>query len=370
MRILHVIDHLGLGGAQTALAALVQAWPCDEDTIETIGLGRQCELASAIGESTSGEVSMLDYRRWDVRAMGRLQKRIRQGGRYDIVHAHLCKSCCATLWLKPSIRTSLVLHLHCDPRSDFRVFRWALRRWLPRADAVVAVSRHTAQAARHFGVPAAKLHTIYNPTAVDMAGSDAGVSAGRCLRRDLNIPPDAFLLGFVGRLSREKGVSYLIQAVQRLKQRGCNVFSVVVGDGPLASELRAETRQRDVEDRVRFAGYQSAVASWVRASDALVLPSLSEGLPMVLAEAMALGTPAIATRVGGIPEIIRHGETGWLIPARSPDALCDTICQMMDAPQLRRGVAENARRLAEDTFSGDRIGARVREVYRGALEGV
>jgi glycosyltransferase involved in cell wall biosynthesis len=366
MRILHVIDHLGLGGAQTALAALVQAWPGEEDTIDVLGLGRRRELAVAINTS----VATLDCARWDVRAVGRLRKRIQQE-HYDIVHAHLCKSCCATLWLKPSIHSALILHLHCDPAADFRVFRWALRRWLDRADAVVAVSRHTAQAARRFGVAADKLHTIYNPVAsVITSDSNSGASAGDRIRRELGLPADVFLLGFVGRLSQEKGVTYLLQSVQSLKQRGRNVAAVIVGDGPLAAELHAETQRLGVDEHVRFVGFQPAVGVWLQGVDALVLPSLSEGLPMVLAEAMMLGTPAMATGVGGIPEIIRDGETGWLIPSRFPAALCDVVSRLMDAPETRMRVADNARRLAEDAFSGDRIAARVRGLYRCALEGV
>jgi len=131
----------------------------------------------------------------------------------------------------------------------------------------------------------------------------------------------------VGRLCKEKGQTLLIEAVARLTARGIPIQLVLAGDGPLRGTIEALITNHNLEQVVRLTGWISgdAVRSEILAARALVLPSFAEGLPVVLMEALALRRPVITTYVAGIPELINHGENGWLIPAGSVEDLADSL---------------------------------------------
>ena len=135
--------------------------------------------------------------------------------------------------------------------------------------------------------------------------------------------PDVARLVCIGRLSPEKGQLLLVDALASLRDRGIEANIVLVGDGPMREEIDRRVRRLGVEGQLRCVGWQSSaeVRRWIGTSRAVVLPSFSEGIPVVLMEAMALGRPVIATEVGGIPELVRSGENGWLVPAGSVDEL-------------------------------------------------
>jgi colanic acid/amylovoran biosynthesis glycosyltransferase len=139
--------------------------------------------------------------------------------------------------------------------------------------------------------------------------------------------PDCPRLVSIGRLSPEKGQILLVHAAARLRDLGVAAEIVLVGDGPSRSAIEATARQLGVEDRVHLAGWQGSedVRRLISRSRALVLPSFAEGIPVVLMEAMALRRPVIATYVGGVPELVRPGENGWLVPAGSVEGLVSAM---------------------------------------------
>lgn len=168
---------------------------------------------------------------------------------------------------------------------------------------------------------------------------------------------DRFLkLISVGRLSPEKGQAGLLDVVAMLRDRGVSLSLTLVGDGPEADALHARTRALGITALVHFVGRQderTTLAS-IAAADVLVLPSFMEGLPVVLMEAMALGVPVVATRVAGIPELVRDGESGLLFDPADWTALADAITRLaVDAP-LRQSLAVNGRRRIEQDFAIER----------------
>jgi glycosyltransferase involved in cell wall biosynthesis len=162
----------------------------------------------------------------------------------------------------------------------------------------------------------------------------------------------------VARFGPEKGLPVLLDALGALKSEGRAFELVLVGDGPLRGALGSQARALGIEGSVRFAGWKSNadVQSEVRASRALVLPSFSEGLPIVILEALALGRPVVATAVGGVPEIALPGRTGWLVPPGSVDALAGALREVLDA---------DSRHLSE---LGQNGAALVREKHDAAVE--
>lgn len=156
----------------------------------------------------------------------------------------------------------------------------------------------------------------------------------RILERPREQVPSARRLVCVARLRSEKGHVPLLQAAAQLRRDGAEFELVLVGDGPMRAELEELAEKMEVREQVRFAGWrdEAGVIREIVASRALVLPSFSEGLPVVLMEAMALGRPCIATQITGVPELVQPGVSGWLVPAGSSDALASAMAEALDAP--------------------------------------
>jgi glycosyltransferase involved in cell wall biosynthesis len=146
--------------------------------------------------------------------------------------------------------------------------------------------------------------------------------------------PDVRRLVCVGRLCEQKGHGILVEAAARLADEGVSFELILVGDGPLRSQIEAHARDRGLNDQVRITGWKSGfeVTQELLAARALVLPSFAEGLPVVLMEALALQRPVISTYVAGIPELVTPGVCGWLVPAGSVTALCEAIRSALHTP--------------------------------------
>lgn len=149
--------------------------------------------------------------------------------------------------------------------------------------------------------------------------------------------PDAPRLVCVGRFAEQKGLPVLVEAAGLLKERGVDFELTLVGGGPLQQEIEAMVDRLGLRDRVRLAGWRSnaEVRDFILDSRALVLPSFAEGLPVVLMEGLALGRPVVSTWVAGIPELVRPGENGWLVPPSSAEALADALAEVLAAPIAR-----------------------------------
>jgi glycosyltransferase involved in cell wall biosynthesis len=176
----------------------------------------------------------------------------------------------------------------------------------------------------------------------------------------------------VGRLARDKGFAYLLRAVRALADRGSAVELEVVGDGPERPELERLTRTLGIENAVTFRGWLQFddVRAAMSAATVLVHPSdgLGDGLPNVLREAMALGTPVIASHIAGIPEALDNGRCGILVPPRDVAALADAITGLLADPALRAELAVRARRRTEALFDMSRNGARLAALLQSTAQ--
>jgi glycosyltransferase involved in cell wall biosynthesis len=177
-------------------------------------------------------------------------------------------------------------------------------------------------------------------------------------------------VAFVGRLLADKGIHALIRAQRLLRQRGSNVELLIAGtpDPANPASLTAEEAAAlNREPGVTWLGHVDDIAAlWARAHIA-ALPSRREGLPMTLLEAAACGRPLVATDVPGCREIVRHGETGLLVPADDAAALADAIDKLARSPELRARYGTAARKLAVDRFSAAAIGRQTVDLYRSLM---
>ena len=170
---------------------------------------------------------------------------------------------------------------------------------------------------------------------------------------------------FVGRLRHAKGLDVLLHALAGLPVAGYQLR--IVGDGELRKSLENLAVTLGVRDKIVFLGFRSDVTALMSSADCLVLPSRWEGMPNVVLEAMAIGLPVVATRVGGIPEVIEHGLTGWLVPPEDPLALAAALATALADRRRARCIAESARQRVARDYSIEAMSERTLEVYTQVL---
>ena len=229
-------------------------------------------------------------------------------------------------------------------------------------DRIVVVSQRMAEGHERSGYPAEKVIAIPNGVHLER------VRPARMreeVRLELGIGPAVPLIGTVGRLSPVKGHAHFLEAARLILQREPRARFLVVGDGPLRDQLERTARALGIGDACAFVGARPDVYDLVAAMDVFVLSSLGEGIPMALLEAMALGTPVVATAVGGVPEVVAHRATGLLVASGDEPGLAEACLELARDPGKARTLAARARRAAEQSFSHERNGAALCEVYRG-----
>jgi len=245
--------------------------------------------------------------------------------------------------------------------ESIKWLRTALLRYLyPRADALVAVSEGVAaDLSRALNLPRQKITTIYNPV----------VEPSLSVRKDEPVDhpwfahdrPFPVVLG-CGRLTKQKGFIYLIQAMARLQDK-VPVRLVILGKGEQEAALKQLARDLDIQDKVAFIGFQSNPYKFIARADVFVLSSLWEGLPTVLIEAMACGTPVVSTDCPfGPSEIITHEINGLLVPPADAEALAAAILRVLEDKELAQRLIRNGRVRAQD-FRVEKIMEQYEELF-------
>jgi glycosyltransferase involved in cell wall biosynthesis len=228
---------------------------------------------------------------------------------------------------------------------------------------VVGVSEHTTDNLhRYEWIPRRKLVTI--PNGVDGGFVSTGIDRPS-VRLGLGVPDDAEVLLFAARLEEQKGGTFLLQALAHLAPTRPRLHLVLAGEGSLADELASEAVALGISDRVHFLGVRLDVPQLLRAVELFVLPSVWEGLPMVILEALAAGCPVVATDVGGISSAIRDGVTGALVSPRDVSGLADAIGRTLDSPEDRERFAREGRALFSAVFSAEAMTRRYEALYVG-----
>lgn len=215
----------------------------------------------------------------------------------------------------------------------------------------------------HFGAPTDRTHRIYN-------GLDLSAFP---YHPPINRPSHVVA---VGRLVEKKGFPFLIEAIGLLRDRGIDCRCTLVGDGPMRPLLQKQIEDLKLTDRVQLAGVRplTEVSAFLKGAAVLVAPSIiseggdRDGLPTILVEGMALGTPCISTQVVGIPELIRDHETGLCVPPNDAKALADAIAEMLGNPTMARLLADNARALIESEYDVHRNTARLRDLFARSIQ--
>jgi glycosyltransferase involved in cell wall biosynthesis len=306
----------------------------------------------------------------------RLARLIRRE-RPDILHTHTAKAGTVgrvAALLAGRRRPPIVVHTfhghvlrgYFGPLKS-RVFR-LLERWLAsHSTALIAVSPQVRDDLVALGV-APRNRFVVIRLGIELEQRVAGTENGRAeSRRYLGIPPERFAVGWIGRMTAVKRTDDILVAFKRLRDEGVDAVLCLVGDGPDRVDLERRAQELAVVRDTLFLGYQENVAPFYSAFDALVLPSSNEGTPVSAIEALAAGRPVVATRVGGVPDVVQEGEDGFLVEPGDTDGLAARLAQLARDPALRERMGRAGRERVLPRYAVDRLVDDVDRLYRSLL---
>ena len=351
LRVLLLTDELEVGGTQRQIVHLARGMDRSRFA-PTVGFFRNRSFLAGQLEAAEVPVAQIEKtRRIEPRFVRDLVRFVR-AGRFDVMH---CFAFSAELWgavahaclaspTRPALITSVRNKYDWYSGTQWRVKRWATL----RSQRVIANSRAGGEyACSRMGLSADAIEVVYNGVAETPAPPPRA-------------PGPVLEMLFVGRLVEQKNVPVLMRAMRRLAAAKAPVRLRIAGDGPLRGELEAMRVAYGLEGSVEMLGEREDVAQLMAAADAVVLPSLREGLSNVILEAMMAGRPVVASNVGGNPELVEHGVTGSLFTSDDDAVLADAIGTLAANPRTRERMGRTARTRAVDRYS---IGAMV-----GAME--
>jgi len=354
--VLHTESSLGWGGQERRILR------------ELLGLSREsfrpllaCQPESRIGREARTQAIPVEAVKmrgnFDPLAVGRFW-RIIQGYSVDVVHTHSsADSWMASAAAKLSPRRPKVVrtrHLN----ADFNVRQV----YTLMADRVVTVGGATRQyMIREKGIPAD--HVITIPTGVDLTVFDPSRVRGN-LRGELGIPPGAPVFGTVSVFRRLKGHQYLLEAAGEILRAVPEARILLAGEGPQEMNIRNKVEELGIGKAVLLPGFREDIPRVLNTMDVFVFPSLQEALGTAILEALAMRRAVVASRVGGIPEIIQEGQTGFLVDPENPAAIAGRVIPLLQNAELRRQVGERGRRFVEEHYDNRLMVRRLEALYR------
>jgi glycosyltransferase involved in cell wall biosynthesis len=243
-----------------------------------------------------------------------------------------------------------------------------LERWLARrTDALIAVSPQVRDDLVALGVAPAEKFAVVR-LGIELARRVSPNGSREDVRRLLGVPGERFLVGWVGRMTGVKRTDDILLGLKGLRERGVDASLCLVGDGPDREHVERRAHELGLARHCLYLGYQDDVAGWYAAFDAFVLPSANEGTPVSAIEALAAGRPVVASRVGGVPDVVRDGEDGFLVEPGDVDGLAERLGRLAADPALRDRMGAAGRDRVLGRYAVDRLIDDVDRLYRSLLE--
>ncbi|MEW6077769.1 MAG: glycosyltransferase family 4 protein [Thermodesulfobacteriota bacterium] len=386
--VMHIITRMDMGGsAQNTLLTCLGLDRKRYRVILVTGLSRESRMTPA--ETESVESGLEKARRqgveiirlpalvrsvhplYDVDAMLQLWRIIRRE-KPDIVHTHTSKAGILGRWAAWLARTPVIVH---TPHGHVfyghfaalfsKLFLLTERLTAPITHHLVALTRGERDdylSLRLFADD--RMRIIHSGVDIDAFLAAPGDDPG--IRRELGIPERAAVVGTVGWLQSVKNPAGLLEAMIPLLRSRPDLYLVFVGKGDLESDLKQKAAEAGVDVKVVLAGWRRDIPAVMRAFDVFVLPSLNEGMGRVVVEAMASGRPVVASNVGGIPDMVRNGDNGFLVDPRDPGALRAAIVKLLDSHALRVALGEKGRETAL-RFSLAVMISKINALYESAM---
>jgi glycosyltransferase involved in cell wall biosynthesis len=351
LNVLQVCDHLGWEGSRMHGVKRLFSWmiPRFDQTRYNVALVslRKKDLSEETLESMGIDITYLHKSKFDPATLTALLKVIDRQ-QTDILHLH---GYGATTfgrlagWMR-GIPT--ILHEHANltgtPASPTWVTRVADRVLAPATDISIAVSKSTADfVVTERQMPADRVKVVYLGVPLEEFSRPRDADEIAAARRELGAAPDECVVGTVTRLHDSKGNVYLVDAARTVLAARPKTRFYLFGEGPLRPALEARAQALDLGDRFVFGGFTRDVARTVSAFDVEVFPSLWEGTPLTVFEALAMGKPIVATDADGLVDVLTHQKDALIVPKRNADALAAAIVSLIDEPELRADLSARAR---------------------------
>ena len=357
IKVMHVLSDMKIGGAGSWLLNLLGA--IDKEKFEIKVVLPQGSMLTDKIKNLGFEVISVDGikdKSYDSRAVNLLYY-IFRAEKPDIVHTHASLS--ARLAAKRA-GAGIINTKHCIDGRTTGIRRFAGALINDRySDGIIAVSEAVKRNIAENGVPDDKISVIYggiNPVKVlddkekSLAREKWGIG-------------EEVVVGIVARLTEGKGHKYFIDAAEIISRDNDNVKFFIAGIGPKEEELKELIKQKGLTDKVVFTGFVDEIYEVFNIIDINVISSLSEALCLSLIEGMSVGKPSVAADTGGIPEVIKNGYNGFLVPAGDAEGLADAILKLIHDPGLRKAMGDRGREIMEKSFTADIMAEKIEELY-------
>jgi len=364
LNIVHICDHLGwegsrMHGVKRLFAWMIPRFDAARFNVSLISL-RQKDLSADTLEEFGIDVTYMARHKFDPATFTALLKVLRDK-KADLVHLHGYGATTFGRLCAWRMGIPAILHEHAN-HTDTPWFQKVADKILaPHTDLAIAVSESTAEfTTRARLMPAERTKVVYLGAPLDEFARPRSTAEIAAARQALGITPETIALGTITRLMPAKGNRYLIEAAPAVLARHPHARFFIVGEGELQPELEAQATALGLGDRLVFAGFTRDVAAALSAFDVVVFPSLWEGTPLTMFEALAMGKPIVATDADGLLDVLTDGRDALVVPKADAGRLAEAICRLVEQPELA------ARLGAESRTTGARydIAAFVRKMER------
>lgn len=345
--------------------------------------GFEVEAACPVNSSIYNELADLGIKTHSIDIVGRISpkedlicinqlKRIISGGKYDLLHFHGAKAGMVgriAAVLADCRSTVLTVHNFIVyqevPWIKKLIFRYGERALSRATSRIITVSSALKDdLVRNYKIPEAKIIPIYNGIDIERY---LKIQNKKEIKIRYGLNPDMPVIGTIARMAPQKGLEYLVKAAPLIcKERDVRIL--IAGDGPEMSYLQDLSSSLDINDQVVFTGYIDNIPEFLSCLDIFVVPSIAEGLSITTIEAMTAGLPVIASNTGGLPELVRHGETGLLVEPRNPQGIADAVEKLLNDPRKSEMMGRSGRNAAAIQFSSKTMIKRTCEVYGEILK--
>ncbi|MBA3295639.1 MAG: glycosyltransferase family 4 protein [Acidobacteria bacterium] len=347
LNVLQVCDHLGwegsrMHGVKRLFAWMIPRFDPERYNVSLVSL-RKKDLSEETLESSGVDITYLHKSKFDPATLTALLKVIDRK-KIDILHLHGYGATTFGRMAGAMRRLPAILHEHANLTNTPWYQKIADAVLEPYTDIAIAVSNSTAEfLIRARQLPLDKVKTVYLGVPLEEFSRQRSPEHVAATRRELGIAPADFAVGSVTRLHDSKGNSHLIDAAALVLEARPHAKFFVVGEGPLLGGLEAQAHALGLGDRFVFHGFAKDVAAVVSAFDLSVFPSLWEGTPLTVFEALAMGKPIVATDADGLLDVLTHDRDALIVPKRNAEALAGAIVRVMDDDPLRARLGADAR---------------------------
>ena len=354
IRIFYIITELDIGGAESMLFELVQRIDRNK-FIPEVGCLKGEGIVGKKLEALGIKVRYFHIEKlWHIYKIASVVSFLRHG-RFNILHSYLFHAniigrICGKLVGIPIIFSSIRV---CEKEKLYHL-------WMDRiTNRMVNLEICVSKEVKNFTIEKANI-SEHKLEVIENGVPDTFFSTISSDRLESN---NSLVIGTVARLSEQKGIKYLLHAAKRIIKQFSNITFIIAGSGPLASQLKELSIKLGISDKVKFLGFRNDIPKILSGIDIFVLPSLWEGMPNVVLEAMFAGKPVIATDTGGSKDIIDNGINGVLVEPGNSEALAEAILKLLKNPAQRQRLGESAKEKIKEKFSIDKMVSKTEQVY-------